>query len=264
MEYVTLGHTGLTVSRLAVGTGTRGFGGHSEQSAIGKEALARLLLEAYERGVTFWDAADGYGTHPHLAHALRRVPRDRVVIATKTMSRSGSEAARDVDRFLRELGTDVIDIVLMHFLTRPDWEQSCRGAMEALSRAKEQGKLRAVGVSCHDLGALRAAARCDWVDVVLVRINYAGTNMDASPEQVVPVIDRIHAAGKGVYAMKVLGCGSLAGQARKAVRYVLELGTVHAMTIGLSRSEHLAQSVRIVEELAPARPPRSVAPPQPE
>ncbi len=260
MEYVAFGNTGLTVSRLAIGTGTHGFGGRSEQSAIGVDALAPLLHVAYERGVTFWDAADGYGTHPHLSRAMRLVPRDKGVIATKPMSRSGPQVTRDVERFLRELRTDVLDIVLLHYLTQPDWERSHRGAMEALSRAKEQGKVRAVGVSCHDLGALRHAAGSDWVDVVLVRINSAGTNMDAPPDQVVPGSERSYAAGKAVYGMKVLGCGVLVRQATEAVRYVLELGTVHAMTIGLSRTEHLWQSLSIFEELAPAYPPKALEP----
>ncbi|MBN1640349.1 MAG: aldo/keto reductase [Anaerolineae bacterium] len=260
MEYVAFGNTGLTVSRLAIGTGTHGFGGRSEQSAIGVDALAHLLHQAYEHGVTFWDAADGYGTHPQLARALRLVPREKVVIATKTMSHSGPQVTRDIERFLRELRTDVLDIVLMHCITQPNWEQSHRDAMAALSRAKEQGKIRAVGISCHNLGALRAVAHSEWADVVLARINYAGTNMDASPEQVVPVLERIYAAGKAVYGMKVLGCGSLARQAADAVRYVLELGTVHAMTIGLSKTDHLAQSLRILSKLAPAYPLRSLEP----
>jgi aryl-alcohol dehydrogenase-like predicted oxidoreductase len=251
MEYVQLGSTGLSVSRLAIGTGTHGFGGRSDQSVLGIEGLAALLRRAYERGITFWDAADGYGTHPHLARALRSVPRDEVVIATKTMSRSGAQVSADVDRFLRELGTDVIDIVLMHYLTRPGWTHDYQGGMQALTRAKEAGKVRAVGISCHDLGALREASESDWLDVVLVRINDAGTNMDAAPDRVVPVIRRLYAAGKGVYGMKVLGCGRLASRARECIEYVLGLGTVHAMTIGMTSSGQIDENVRLIEELAP-------------
>jgi aryl-alcohol dehydrogenase-like predicted oxidoreductase len=254
MEYADLSSTGLRVSRLAIGTGTNGFGGRSEQTALGIEGLADLLREAYDHGVNFWDAADGYGSHPHVARALQGIPRDKVVIATKTMSRDGQQVTRDVERYLRELGTDVIDIVLMHFLTQARWPQRFSGAMEALSRAKEQGKVRAVGVSCHNLGAFRAATESDWVDVVLARINYAGVSMDASPDKVVPVIERMYASGKAIYGMKVLGRGQLARDARKAIQYVLSLGTVHAMTIGTTRQEHLRQNLALVEELAPQYP----------
>jgi aryl-alcohol dehydrogenase-like predicted oxidoreductase len=257
MDGVDFGHTGLEVSRLSIGTGTGGWGGRSEQTALGVEGLADLLRLAYDHGVNFWDAADEYGSHPHIARALRGIPRDTVVIATKTASRSAETVTRDVERFLRELGTDVLDIVLLHFVTQRDWPRRYAGAMEALSRAKEQGKVRAVGVSCHGHGALCTAAETDWAEVVLARINYAGMNMDAGTSEVLPVIERMYASGKAVYGMKVLGCGQLAKDARVAIRYVLQLGTVHAITIGTSQREHLFENLRLVEELAPQFPLRA-------
>jgi aryl-alcohol dehydrogenase-like predicted oxidoreductase len=250
MDTVEFGETGLRVSRLAFGTGTHGWGGRSEQSDLGVGELASLLRLAYDHGVTFWDTADAYGSHPHVAKALAGLPRDEVVIATKTTSRTGAQAARDVERFLRELGTDVLDVVLLHFVTQADWPQRYAGAMEALSRAKEQGKVRAVGVSCHGLGALRAAAVADWAEVVLARINMAGVNMGASPVEVIPILEQVYVSGKAVYGMKVLGCGQLVGKARAAIQYVLQLGVVHAVVIGTSRREHLLENVSVVEELA--------------
>jgi aryl-alcohol dehydrogenase-like predicted oxidoreductase len=254
MDRVEFGKTGLRVSRLAFGTGTNGARGRSQQSALGVDGLASLLRLAYDHGVTFWDAADVYGTHPHVAKALREVPRDDVVIATKTMSRTAAQVTRDVDRFLRELGSDVLDVVLLHFMRQADWPQRYTGAMEALSRAKEQGKVRAVGVSCHGLGVLRAAAETDWAEVVLARINMAGVRMDASPSRIMPIIERLYASGKAVYGMKVLGRGQLAGEARAAIQYVLQLGVVHAIVIGTSGREQLLENVRLVEELAPQYP----------
>jgi aryl-alcohol dehydrogenase-like predicted oxidoreductase len=258
MDTVEFGKTGLHVSRLAFGTGTHGWAGRSQQTALGVDRLADLLRLAYDRGVIFWDAADAYGSHPHVAKALVGLPRDKVVIATKITSRSGEQAAQDVDRFLRELGTDVLDVVLLHFMTQADWPRSHVGAMAALSRAKEQGKVRAVGVSCHGLGPLRAAAETDWAEVVLARINMAGVNMGASPAEVVPVIERLYAAGKAVWGMKVLGCGQLAGKARAAIRYVLELGVVHSIVIGTSARGQLLENVKWVEELAPRYPLRTL------
>ena len=254
MDYVKFGQTGLNVSRLAFGTGTAGWGGHSEQTNLGVDKLASLLRLAYDHGVNFWDAADDYGSHPHVARALQGIPREGVVIATKTMSRDAARVTHDVERFLRELGTDVLDILLLHFMTRADWPQRYAGAMEALSRAREQGKVRAVGVSCHGLGSLRAAAETPWAEVVLVRINPAGVNMDGSPAEVAPIVEGLYAAGKAVYGMKVLGCGQLAGQARAAMRYVLELGVVHSLVIGTSRRQHLLENIKLVEELAPRYP----------
>jgi aryl-alcohol dehydrogenase-like predicted oxidoreductase len=258
VDYVHFGKTGLRVSRLAFGTGTHGWAGRSEQTDLGVDRLASLLRLAYDNGVNFWDAADAYGSHPHIARALQGIPRDEVVIATKTTSRSTQQVTRDIERFLRELGTDVLDIVLLHFVTQSDWPQRHAGAMEALSRAKEQGKVRAVGVSCHGLGSLRAAAETDWAEVVLARINMTGVNMGASPVEVVPIIEQMHTSGKAVYGMKVLGCGQLADKARAAIQYVLQLGVVHAIVIGTSRREHLFENVRLVEELAPQYPLRTL------
>ena len=254
MEAVELGNTGLHVSRLSVGTGTNGWGHRSEQTSLGVEGLAALLRASYERGINFWDTADSYGAHRHVARALRDVPRDQIVIATKTTARSGVKVSRHVERFLRELNTDVINIVLLHCLMSKCWPDRLGSAMRALSRAKEEGKVQAVGVSCHSLGALHAAAQTPWVDVVLARINYAGVNMDGTPEQVVPVLESLYRAGKAIYGMKVLGCGSLAHDPRAAFRYVLSLGTVHAITVGTSSLAHLEQNVRLMEELAPAHP----------
>jgi aryl-alcohol dehydrogenase-like predicted oxidoreductase len=182
------------------------------------------------------------------------VPRDDVVIATKIMSRTARRVTLDIERFLRELDTDVLDIVLLHSMTYADWPQRYAAAAEALVRAKEQGKVRAVGVSCHGLESLRAAKGADWIEVVLARINSAGVHMGAPPTKQVPVIETLHAAGKAVYGMKVLGCGQLAGRAHRAIEYVLQLGVVHAMAIGMSTRKQLDQNVKIVEALAPQYP----------
>ncbi len=254
MDTIAFGRTGLRVSRLAFGTGTHGWAGRSQQTDLGLSRLAGLLRLAYEHGVTFWDAADEYGSHPHVARALQGIPRDQVVIATKTTSRRADQVTRDVERFLRELNTDVLDIVLLHFVTQSDWPQRYAGAMEALSRAKEQGKVRAVGISCHGLGPLRTATETDWAEVVLARINMAGVHMSAPPAEMVPVLEKLYASGKAIYGMKVLGCGQLASKARAAIQYVFQLGVVHAITVGISSRQQLLENIGIVEDLSPQYP----------
>jgi aryl-alcohol dehydrogenase-like predicted oxidoreductase len=260
MDIVDFGSTGLRVSRLSFGTGTAGWGGRSEQTDLGVERLANLMRLAYDHGVNFLDAADEYGSHPHVARVLQGIPRDGVVIATKTYSRTGQAVTRDVERFLMELGVDVLDVVLLHFMTIRDWPQRYAGAMEALSRAKEQGKVRAVGVSCHGLGPLRTAADSDWAEVVLARINYRGVRMEGSPAEAAPLLERMVASGKAVWGMKVLGCGQLVQDARAAIEYVFQLGTVHAITIGMSKSEHVYENLKLVEEIAPRYPLRTFHP----
>src|SRR5438876_1556698 len=204
---VTLGSTGIRVSRLCIGTGTNGWGGSSKQTRLGFDRLVDLLVHAFDRGITFWDLADQYGSHPHAAAALRRVGRENVVVTTKTVSRTPAEIHQDLDRFRRELDTDTLDIVLLHCLTDPGWVDKLGSVMEAMSKAKERGILRAVGVSCHNFGAFQAAAECDWVEVVLARINHAGHPMDAAPHEVIPVLQQMHRRGKADYGMKVMCCG---------------------------------------------------------
>ncbi len=108
-DTVTLGRTGIKTSRLAMGTGTVGSGHHSNQTALGVKGLSELLLNGYDHGLRFFDAADAYGSHAHVAEALKHVQRDQVTVLTKTWARDAATARADLDRFRRELGTDYLD-----------------------------------------------------------------------------------------------------------------------------------------------------------
>jgi aryl-alcohol dehydrogenase-like predicted oxidoreductase len=237
-DTVTLGKTGITTSRLAMGTGTVGSGHHSHQTALGVKGLSDLLLSGHDNGLRFFDAADAYGSHPHVAEALKHLPRDQVTILTKTWARDPAEARADLDRFRKELGTDYLDICLMHCLTEADWTERYRGVMDVFSEAKEKGIIRAQGCSCHSIEALRAAAKSPWVEVDLVRINPIGSHMDADPDTVVSVLREMKAAGKGIVGMKILGQGDLRGRQDEALKYALSQGVLDAFTIGAeSKSE---------------------------
>ncbi len=231
-DTVTLGKTGIRTSRLAMGTGTIGSGHHSNQTALGMKGLSELLLNGYDHGLRFFDSADAYGSHPHVAEVLKHVPRDQVAVLTKTFARDPKSARADLDRFRRELGVEYIDICLMHCLTEGDWTERFQGVMDVLSEAKEKGIIRAHGCSCHSIEALRDAAKSHWVEVELARINPIGSHMDASPPEVVSVLREMKAAGKGIIGMKILGQGDLRGRVDDAIRYALSLGVLDAFTIG--------------------------------
>jgi aryl-alcohol dehydrogenase-like predicted oxidoreductase len=231
-DTVTLGNTGIKTSRLAMGTGTVGSGHHSNQTALGVAGLAAVLLNGYEQGLRFFDAADAYGSHPHVAEALKHVPRDKVTVLTKTWSRDAASARADLDRFRKELGTDYLDICLMHCVTDGDWTEKYRGVMDVFSEAKQKGIIRSHGCSCHSIEALRAAAKSPWVEVDLVRINPIGSHMDADPATVISVLKEMGAAGKGIVGMKILGQGDLRGKQDEALKYALSLGLLDAFTIG--------------------------------
>jgi aryl-alcohol dehydrogenase-like predicted oxidoreductase len=244
VDEVRLGHTGIKTSRLAMGTGTVGSGHHSNQTALGVAGLAALLLNGYEQGLRFFDAADSYGSHPHVAEALKHVPRDKVTVLTKTWSRDAASAQADLDRFRKELGTDYLDVCLMHCVTEADWTERYRGVMDVFSEAKQKGIIRAHGCSCHSIEALRAAAKSPWVEIDLVRINPIGSHMDADPETVVSVLREMRAAGKGIVGMKILGQGDLSGRQDEALKYALSLGLLDAFTIGAESKKQQDDLIR--------------------
>ncbi|MCZ2076830.1 MAG: aldo/keto reductase [Bryobacterales bacterium] len=238
-DRVKLGPTGIRVSRLAMGTGTSGSGGSSNQTRkLGLQGMADLFKSAYDQGVTFWDSADQYGSHPHLKLALKSVPREKVAILTKTHASTEKEMHADLDRFRRELGTDYIDILLLHCMLDDNWPEGKKGAMAVISEAREKGIVKTHGVSCHTLAALKTAARTPWVQVDLARINPAGVAMDADPATVLAVLEQMKAAGKGIIGMKILGAGKLRNRADECLQYALAQKVVDCFTIGSeSRAE---------------------------
>ena len=248
-DTVTLGSTGIKTSRLAMGTGTVGVGHHSHQTSLGIKGLSDLLLNGYDHGLRFFDAADSYGSHPHVAEALKHVPRDKVTVLTKSWARDAATMRADLDRFRKELGTDHIDIFLMHCLTEGDWTERYKDVMDVLSEAKQKGIIRAHGCSCHSIEALRAAAASPWVEVDLARINPAGAYMDASPETVLPVLKQMKSSGKAVIGMKILGAGQLRDKQDDCLKYALGLGVLDAFTIG---AESKAEQEDLIRRIAAA------------
>jgi len=243
-DTVTLGSTGIKTSRLAMGTGTVGSGHHSHQTALGVKGLSDVLLNGYDHGLRFFDSADSYGSHPHVAEALKHVPRDKVTVLTKSWARDAAGMRADLDRFRRELGTDYLDICLMHCVTEADWTERFRGAMDALSEAKEKGIIRAHGCSCHSIEALRAAAKSPWVEVDLARMNPVGAYMDSDPATVLGVLKEMKASGKAIVGMKILGQGALRNRQDEGIKYALSLGVLDAFTIGAESKQEQEDLIR--------------------
>ena len=243
-DRVVLGSTGIQVSRLAMGSGTHGSGGSSDQTLLGIAGFAGVLTHGYDQGLTFLETADQYGAHPHMAEAIRQVGRQNVVVLTKTTAQTATAAQADLDRFRRELGIDMIDIVLLHNKTSGRWTTECAGAMDTLSLAKESGVIRAHGVSCHSLPALQLAAQTPWVDVDLARINPDGLYMDSDPATVIGVLQQMKAAGKGVIGMKILGEGQLSNAVDRAIQHAVALDTIDAFTIGFTNNAEMDQVVQ--------------------
>jgi aryl-alcohol dehydrogenase-like predicted oxidoreductase len=244
-DRVKLGPMKVELSRLAMGTGTNGGGGSSNQTRkLGLGGVADLLKAAYDQGVTFWDSADQYGTHPHVREGLKRVPREKVTIMSKTHASTEKEMRADLDRFRREMNTDYIDILLLHCMMDARWPEQKKGAMAVISEAREKGIVKTHGTSCHTLEALKAAADSPWVQVDLARINPAQVAMDSDPQTVIGVLRRMKASGKGIIGMKILGAGRLRNRVDECLQFALSLDCVDCFTIGSENREEMADLVK--------------------
>jgi aryl-alcohol dehydrogenase-like predicted oxidoreductase len=248
-EPVVLGQSKLKMSRFCLGTGVHGGNRQSNATRMGKEKFEALIRGAHERGVGVYDLADLYGTHPFVMPALKGIPRDRYAIISKIWFRSGGipeperpDADVVIHRFLKEIGTDYLDLVLLHCVESPAWPEELRKQMDIMAGLKQKGVIRAHGVSCHSIAALEAAAKEPWVDSVHTRINPYGMSMDGPPEKVVPVLKKLHAAGKGVVGMKIIGEGRLRNDDEKrdaSAKFVLGLGCVDVLNIGFEKVEEI-------------------------
>ena len=258
-ERVPLGKTGLKVSRVCLGTGMRGGQRQSNHTRQGKEKFQALLRAAYDRGVRLFDLADLYGSHPYLIPALAGVKREDFAIITKIWWSGGGipeaerpDADRVVTRFLKEIGTDYLDVVLLHCVTSPKWPEDLRKQMDILAALKQKKVIRAHGVSVHSLPALEAAAAEPWVDSVHTRINPYQMSMDGPPDKVVPVLRKLHDAGKGVIGMKIIGEGRLRNDPERraeSVRYVLTLGCVDVLNVGCESTAELDDLAELVKRV---------------
>jgi aryl-alcohol dehydrogenase-like predicted oxidoreductase len=251
-DLVTLGRTGLKTSLLGMGTGSVGVRRSSNQVKLGEEAFIRLVRHAYDRGIRYFDLADQYGSHIYMRSALKKLPRQQLFLQTKTRATTAEMARADIDRFREELGTDYLDSLLMHCMTKASWPTDFRPVMDVLSDAKSKGLVRAVGVSCHGLPPLRTAVKTDWVEIDLARINPVGGDagrMDGTPEQVAGCLKAMHAQGKGILGMKILAEGTLKTPEKQleSLRFVLGLGYVDAFVIGFEEPKQIDQMMERIE-----------------
>jgi predicted aldo/keto reductase-like oxidoreductase len=178
VDQMTLGKTGVKLSRLGVGTGTRSG---NVQRALGQDGFTRLIRYAYDQGITYIDTAQAYRTHEMVCEAIKGLPREKLFIQSK-MSGVPENPLEVLDRYRTELGVEYIDSLLVHCVVRGNWDEDHKRVLDALQEAKDKQIIRAHGVSCHTLPALKRAVELDWVDVHLVRINPQGALMDTPNE----------------------------------------------------------------------------------
>ena len=258
-DIVPLGQTGIKVSRLAQGTGYNGVNHTSAHTRAGKEAFDQLLHHSIDRGITFIDMADLYGSMPFMKDVLKGMKRDRFVLLSKLWPRPASwvtpsgGAKAEVDRFRQELDTDMLDVCLIHCMTNDKWPAEYERIRDELSELKQKKIIRAAGVSCHDFGALKVAAEHPWVDVIFARINHIGGKQyscDASAEELAPVLKTARKNGKAVVGMKIFGAGKLVKPDEKdaSLKFVFQNGLVDAITVGALKPEEVDDTLDRMEK----------------
>ena len=256
-DWVTLGNSGVKVTRLAMGTGT--FSGRVQRD-LGQDAFTRLVRHAYDRGIRFFDTGESYsGTPQMLGIALQGLPRDSYRLMTKWDVGRDQDAAARVDRYRRDLRSEYIDILLIHYLRNPRWVETTQAAQDGLSEARLKKTILAHGVSTHGLPALGTVVGNSWVEVSLVRTNHSGVHMDTPDtsdpdllgdvQQVVAHTRKIHAQRTGVLGMKLIGEGRFTEPEEReaSIRFVMGLGSVDAITIGFKSTAEVDEAIDRVD-----------------
>lgn len=250
---VKLGKTGIETTLLGFGSGT--FGGTSFLN-MGQTKFVDVMLHGIQKGIRYIDTAENYRTHIFWRFVLQEaakldIKREDFYLLTKSFARDSGAAKVIVDRYLYEMECKYIDSLLMHCLTHADWPKRYEGVWDTFRDFRKSGRVKSIGVSCHSLEALTACLDVEDIDIVLVRINPFGVNMDATPDKVVPVVQKLHERGVGILGMKIYGEGKFteAQQRYDSLKYVMDLGCVDAMTIGFTEKAHIDEALKMVSDI---------------
>lgn len=252
-DFVPLGKTNVKVTRLALGTGT--FGGRVQRE-LGQEQFTRLVRHAYDRGIRFFETAESYRGMPEmLGIALKGLPRDSYRLMTKYSTPASGNPLPKIDNFRSQLQTEYIDILLLHCLRPPTWASDYQELQDGFSEAKSRKMILAHGASVHGLPALRTLPGNKWLDLTLMRMNHNGTRMDTDSQrdenlpgkvdEVVTHATAMHKQGLGIIGMKLCGEGrfTAAEDREAAMKYVMNLGCVDAVTIGFKSTAEVDEAI---------------------
>jgi predicted aldo/keto reductase-like oxidoreductase len=255
VDQVALGNTGIKLSRLGMGTGSSSG---NVQHELGQEGFNSLIKYAYDQGITYFDCAQAYKTFEWMGAAIKGLPREKLFIQSKVPGQPKDVLAA-IDHHRKVFDTDYVDSMLIHCMVHHDWTDSYKRIMDGFNEAKSKGWIRSKGVSCHSLPALRAATETPWVEVHLVRINPQGRRMDGEEEivwpqedeghEVSPVVKQIkemHAKGRGIIGMKIIGNGTFvdASDREKSIRFAMSRPELDAVVIGFKNRAEIDEAIQ--------------------
>lgn len=253
VDQVTLGKTGIKLSRLGMGTGSNSG---QIQWDLGREGFNSLVKYAYDQGITYFDCSETYRTFEWLGGAVKGLPREKLFIQSKIPGQP--EKILDViDHHRKVFNTDYIDTLLIHCMIKEGWTDQWKRIMDGFDEAKAKGWIRSKGVSCHSVPALRGATATPWAEVHLVRVNPQGQRIDG-PEEIVwtdavhevsPVLKELkamRAKGRGVIGMKIIGNGDFvkAEDREKSIRFAMSLPELDAVVIGFKNRAEIDEAIK--------------------
>ncbi len=252
-DLVTLGKSGVQVTRLAFGTGT--YSGRVQRE-LGQEGFTRLVRHAYDRGIRFFETAESYHGMPEmLAIALKGLPRDSYKLMTKYSVHGDEDATAKIDMFRKQLGSEYVDILLLHCMRNPSWSDDSKRLQDGFSEAKGKKVILAHGASVHGLPALRTFPGNTWLDIAMIRMNHNGTRMDTpdtrdvdlpgNVSEVAAHTKKVHAQGAGVISMKLVGEGRFTRPEDRdaAMKFAMNLGAVDAVTLGYKSTAEIDEAI---------------------
>jgi predicted aldo/keto reductase-like oxidoreductase len=249
---VTLGKSGVKVTRLAFGTGSNnGY----VQAQLGQKEFSNLVAYAYDQGVRFFETAEAYVTPAILGEALKPFPRDSYVLMTKVTTDPGADPRQRFENMLRTSNTDYFDIMLLHWQHTPDWVETTKRWQEGIDEFQVKKSILSRGASVHGLPALRQMPGNPWLEVAMIRMNHKGTRMDGptgadnnNPQcipEVVELVQQVKKDGMGVVSMKLIGNGAFTQHSDRvdAMRFAFRNAGVDAVTVGFKSRQEIDEAI---------------------
>ena len=250
-DWVTLGKSGVKVTRLAFGTGS--FSGQVQRE-LGQDGFTRLVRYAYDRGIRFFETAESYtDMHRMLGIALKGIPRDSYRIMSKVTTRAGANPLEKIDELRKLANTDYFDVMLLHWQHTATWPTDTSRWQDGILEAQSKKAVISHGASVHGLPALRKVPGNKWLDIAMIRVNHKGVRMDAEDyntdglgnvSEVVTHVRQVRSEGMGVISMKLVGEGTFNREDRKAaMRFAFKNAGVDSVTVGYKNTGEIDEAI---------------------
>jgi aryl-alcohol dehydrogenase-like predicted oxidoreductase len=251
-DWVTLGKSGVKVTRLAFGTGT--FSGRTQRE-LGQDQFTRLVRYAYDRGIRFFETAESYGEmHKMLGVALKGIPRDSYRLMSKVTTREGVDPQDKIDELRKLANTEYFDILLLHYQHVATWPTDTVRWQDGILEAKSKKAIVGHGASVHGLPALRRFPGNNWLEIAMIRMNHNGTKMDAEDynthdagnvSEVVTHVKQVRSEGMGVISMKLVGEGAFTTREDRqaAMRFAFNNAGVDSVTLGYKNTAEVDEAI---------------------